>query len=89
MTSAAGACGPLVSSAYPHSKRIFMSSKKNPAATTPNEPSRSSEVSPNSPTIIRRAPSEARLRANRLNAQKSTGPRTEEGISLRRCVTSN
>ena len=79
MTSAAGACGPLVSSAYPHSKRIFMSSKKNPAATTPNEPSRSSGVSPNSPTIIRRAPSEARLRANRLNAQKSTGPRTEEG----------
>ena len=66
-----------------------MSFKKNPDATPANEPSRHVEEAPNSPTTIRRAPSEARLRANRLNAQKSTGPRTEEGISLRRCVTSN
>ena len=56
-----------------------MSSKKNPPAIITNEPSSSSEASPNPPTTIRRAPSEARLRANRLNAQKSTGPRTEEG----------
>src|SRR6478752_2477062 len=44
-----------------------MSFKKNSNTTT------------NSPTTIRRTPSEAQLRANRLNAQKSTGPRTEEG----------
>jgi hypothetical protein len=56
-----------------------MASKKNPPATTPSKPSRSSEASPNSPTPIRRPPSEAQLRANRLNAQKSTGPRTEAG----------
>ena len=56
-----------------------MSSKKNPSASTASEPSRSGEASPNSPTPIRRPPSEAQLRANRLNAQKSTGPRTEEG----------
>jgi hypothetical protein len=58
-----------------------MSVKKNPPAAITNEPSRSSEASPNSQTIeaIHRPPSEARLRANRLNAQKSTGPRTEEG----------
>jgi hypothetical protein len=31
------------------------------------------------PEPIRRPPSEARLRANRLNARKSTGPRTAEG----------
>jgi hypothetical protein len=31
------------------------------------------------PEPIRRPPSEARLRANRLNARKSTGPRTTEG----------
>ena len=42
-----------------------MSTKKNPPTITP--------------TTIRRPPSEAQLRANRLNAQKSTGPRTEEG----------
>src|SRR6476661_11183121 len=53
-----------------------MSTKKNPPAT---EPLRSGDKSPNSPTTIRRPPSEAKLRANRLNAQKSTGPRTEEG----------
>src|SRR6185437_8258190 len=58
----------------------FMSSKKkNPSASTASEPSRSGDKSPNSPTNIRRPPSEAQLRANRLNAQKSTGPRTEEG----------
>ena len=50
-----------------------MSSKKHPAATTANE------LSPSTAGPIRRAPSEAQLRANRLNAQKSTGPRTEEG----------
>ncbi len=59
-----------------------MSTKKNPSA---NKPSHSSEASPKPPTAIpdtepiRRPPSEAQLRANRLNAQKSTGPRTEEG----------
>src|SRR6185437_589852 len=58
------------------SERIIMSTKKNPPAS---EPSRSGERSPNPPTLIRRPPSEARLRANRLNPQKSTGPRTEEG----------
>jgi len=51
-----------------------MSFKKNSAANSANEPSRPSEA-----PAIRRAPSEARLRANRLNAQKSTGPRTEAG----------
>ncbi len=56
-----------------------MASKKNPSASTASEPSRSGDKSLNSPTSIRRAPSEAQLRANRLNAQKSTGPRTEEG----------
>ena len=55
------------------------SRKKNPSANTGSEPSRSSEASPNLSTPIRRPPSEAQLRANRLNAQKSTGPRTEEG----------
>jgi hypothetical protein len=44
-----------------------MSFKKNSNTTT------------NSPTPIRREPSEAQLRANRLNAQKSTGPRTDAG----------
>jgi hypothetical protein len=53
-----------------------MSTKKNPPGT---EPLRSGDKSPNSPTTIRRPPSEAQLRANRLNAQKSTGPRTDEG----------
>ena len=56
-----------------------MSLKKNPPATVANEPPRPCEAPPNSPVTTRRAPSEARLRANRLNAQKSTGPRTEEG----------
>ena len=56
-----------------------MASKKNPSTSTASEPSRSGAKSPNSPTTIRRPPSEAQLRANRLNAQKSTGPRTEEG----------
>ena len=55
------------------------SKKKNPSASTASEPSRSGEKSPNFPTPIRRPPSEAQLRANRLNAQKSTGPRTDEG----------
>ena len=55
------------------------SRKKNPSASTASEPSRSTEASPNLSTTIRRPPSEAQLRANRLNAQKSTGPRTEEG----------
>lgn len=34
---------------------------------------------PNSPSPIRRVPSEAQLRADRLNAQKSTGSCTEGG----------
>src|SRR6185437_14790771 len=53
-----------------------MSTKKNPPAS---EPSRRTEAPPSPTTNIRRPPSEAQLRANRLNAQKSTGPRTEEG----------
>jgi hypothetical protein len=53
-----------------------MPSKKNPPV---NESSRHIEALPNPATSIRRPPSEAKLRANRLNAQKSTGPRTEEG----------
>ena len=56
-----------------------MASKKNPSTSTASERSRSSEASPNLSTPIRRPPSEAQLRANRLNAQKSTGLRTEEG----------
>jgi hypothetical protein len=62
-----------------------MSVKKNQNSTTTNEPLRSCEALPETTTTnpnaepIRRAPSEARLRANRLNAQKSTGPRTEAG----------
>jgi hypothetical protein len=56
-----------------------MSTKKNPGVTTANVQPRPAEASPKSPTAIRPAPSQARLRANRLNAQKSTGPRTEEG----------
>ena len=56
-----------------------MATKKNPAANTSSGPSRSSDVLSNPPATTRRAPSEARLRANRLNAQKSTGPRTAEG----------
>src|SRR6185312_7757374 len=55
------------------------SRKKNPSANTGSEPSRSGAKSPNLSTPIRRPPSEAQLRANRLNAQKSTGLRTEEG----------
>jgi hypothetical protein len=53
-----------------------MASKKNPPAS---EPSHRSEAPPNPVTTIRRPPSEAQLRANRLNAQKSTGPRTDAG----------
>ena len=56
-----------------------MSFKKNPDATAVQAPPSPCEVSPSSPTTIRRAPSEAQLRANRLNAQKSTGPRAAEG----------
>ena len=62
-----------------------MSVKKNQNSTTTNEPLRSCEALPETTTTnpnaepIRRATSEARLRANRLNAQKSTGPRTEAG----------
>jgi hypothetical protein len=76
VTSAFIAFGPLAFG-YPHKREDHpMPSKKNPPA---NESPRPAEAPPNPPTSIRRTPSEARLRANRLNVQKSTGPRTEEG----------
>ena len=56
-----------------------MSSKKNPSTSTQASRRAPAKSRPTLPTTIRRPPSEAQLRANRLNAQKSTGPRTEEG----------